>query len=1148
MSKPMQTPGQLQKIRPIRLNKQLSLYCLWQERLDKNLQKGALMKKVLCLVLLLIGTGIVWSRDLAISSKDPYANTHNKAANFTRGTPLVAMPTQWKYNEIWNTGPVGSRDFYWREFGVNMRVKGETSVIYKASKENGLYNRMIPGRLDNSQMHKFDPAILKEQNENVQTVFKSYHKNQWPFTTISYTMSMGKMPNKAAFKAMGDLWLGDGMGESPVYRFKSVFNFLKKGEFGKGSSADHYEKHNKDWWPNYMNGKLIPALKKSLPQIFDKNFKYKQKFPWTHKEARILADNFMQTYFEDIKRVNNFTTFLSPYYIAQMPDNKCVTLGGSTARKIAHGRGIMRTAGGGKFFNVRCPAEESRRYGGRGLDNVVFLTGQGEDHGYPLEHLRANMWRPFLAGANMMYYHGGMKHFLNDLEGDGTFALTPLGETAVDIMDFAQTLSDRGVAASGVGLLLDYSRQMTTKDRFHSSSYTDLNLKHGDRGTMEANIIRHIFPVHRHNRDASAYKLMAAPYGEIFDVLSPNRYGTQVNPKILANYKVLFGLGGLEIDKQYASVLKAYVQKGGTLVLNVADLGKHMAPSFFGVAFSGGWAKGNKVTSNEGKSFDEATFSYKPLELKGARTLYSVNGKPLVTRFKVGKGQAILVGSRNMIQDKSIPITLSGVYKIDNKPLLNYVPDFMDRLTTGIMPIELKCAPEDRRDLTWWVHKRKDDWLVFVMNYNHEKEYIIQGSYSTNIISSHEYKSASFELICNVPISHVEEIYGNRHIYIDTTKGKSIIKDNARFGDVRVYLCSAKPIKRALTRFVNYAQGKPVEANSTMRRFSHNPKKAPETNRRAPENAVDGNWDNWQFWASGRFGVGEKSPLEKYSKAISRYIMPSWLKVDLTQVRTIDHMKVLFHRSQAKDDVNMNPRIIQYRVELSQDGSTWTTVIDETKNMQRLRARPVEKWFKPVKARYARLTVSKNTAYRGAQVVEFAVYGKDTETYTPEKISPWGPFRAYLPNFVQNWKKTKQKFLADMKPVIGPNGKPARQSTYKTASIRTVYDSKTGGHVYQKVLSVRAPHRIAYTIPARSHYFVAVAGFENPKDSYAGVKYKILVDGQERYNSKPYWGHKALPISIKIDGGKKLEIVLEDLEDGSEKAMAFLAEARFLIK
>ena len=102
-----------------------------------------------------------------------------------------------------------------------------------------------------------------------------------------------------------------------------------------------------------------------------------------------------------------------------------------------------------------------------------------------------------------------------------------------------------------------------------------------------------VFPEHRHTRHTGNYS-HTAPYGEIFDILSPNMPGRSIDPKIFEGYKVLFALGGLEIDAAFARQLEDYVRGGGTLVLNVEDLGQ-LSPSLFGVAVGQGERKGSKV-------------------------------------------------------------------------------------------------------------------------------------------------------------------------------------------------------------------------------------------------------------------------------------------------------------------------------------------------------------------------------------------------------------------------------------------------------------------------------------------------------------------------------------------------------------------------
>ena len=95
---------------------------------------------------------------------------------------------------------------------------------------------------------------------------------------------------------------------------------------------------------------------------------------------------------------------------------------------------------------------------------------------------------------------------------------------------------------------------------------------------------------------------------------------------------------------------------------------------------------------------------------------------------------------------------------------------------------------------------------------------------------------------------------------------------------------------------------------------------------------------------------------------------------------TISHALVLFHVWPLVTP-EMRQRVYKYVVEASTDGRQWTTVVDQSKNESPAQAEGLERWFPPVPARYVRLTVLKNAALAGAQVVEFQVLGDGRETY-----------------------------------------------------------------------------------------------------------------------------------------------------------------------
>ncbi len=137
---------------------------------------------------------------------------------------------------------------------------------------------------------------------------------------------------------------------------------------------------------------------------------------------------------------------------------------------------------------------------------------------------------------------------------------------------------------------------------------------------------------------------------------------------------------------------------------------------------------------------------------------------------------------------------------------------------------------------------------------------------------------------------------------------------------------------------LNLAWGRPVKTN------------VPQEHDRAPERAVDGN-------AADRVG-----------SAWYGHRTPAWLQVDLGKEYEIDTAHVTFYWD--------GKRYYQYTVDVSLDGKTWKTVADQSKNTEVSMSRGKLLAFAPVKARYVRLHVLKNSVNPACHVVEFKVYEK----------------------------------------------------------------------------------------------------------------------------------------------------------------------------
>jgi hypothetical protein len=466
-----------------------------------------------------------------------------------------------------------------------------------------------------------------------------------------------------------------------------------------------------------------------------------------------------------------------------------------------------------------------------------------------------------------------------------------------------------------------------------------------------------LFTEHRQVKGSLNYSILA-PYGELFDILSPNPKKS-IDPKIFDGYKVIFAMGGLELTKEYSKLLRNYVEAGGVLVMNVKDLNEFMPPDFFGVATKGVAEKGNKITNNmDGKTVSEHTFSYTPLSLKDAVALYSCGNSPLITKSKVGKGWALLVGTHYMIQDDPVDVVYRwGGMKRQEKPLLKFTGDFIAHLTAGLTPFEIRIRPEDRGDISWMISKKGAGWTVTMFNYGLEKELAVSNIRTAAAYASYDYKSLPFEIVCSAPVKDVLEQYEDRDVDYALSDGHVVVRETIKAGDIRVYDFQPQRIKLApRERFVNHALKRPTTVSSIAKGYSAVP-------------SVDGKCDNASFWQS--------SLLQK---------MPQWLQVDLGQIKTVDHIFVQFH---CRDDRSAEVRqcIYKYYLEVSSDGRSWHTAIDEKNNEDVAHPMGFERWFEPVKARYVKLTVLRNTAMAGAQVVEVKVMGPERESYVSQRNS-----------------------------------------------------------------------------------------------------------------------------------------------------------------
>jgi HEAT repeat protein len=142
-------------------------------------------------------------------------------------------------------------------------------------------------------------------------------------------------------------------------------------------------------------------------------------------------------------------------------------------------------------------------------------------------------------------------------------------------------------------------------------------------------------------------------------------------------------------------------------------------------------------------------------------------------------------------------------------------------------------------------------------------------------------------------------------------------------------------VNALMGKAANLAEHRPVTAS------------VPQQGARAPALAVDGRVDIESCW----WGSG----------------WPADLVVDLVQTQKVAAAHVYFYSGDA--------RVYQYRVDVSADGDAWQTVVDRSSDAPPASPEGFLNAFAPVSARYARLSVLKNSVNEAVHVVEFEVLG-----------------------------------------------------------------------------------------------------------------------------------------------------------------------------
>jgi len=317
----------------------------------------------------------------------------------------------------------------------------------------------------------------------------------------------------------------------------------------------------------------------------------------------------------------------------------------------------------------------------------------GPDSGVSPYLYRRTLYAYYMSGANLVD-HETDGDSLVTTHPDGRRELSAHGKVVKEWFAFTQKNPDRGVPWTPIGLMLDY------QDGF-SACYRMIwgCLEYTDADHMTYDFIYNIFPcTTKITSEHNGVGLVNTPYGDIFDVLMPNPPSGVISQELINNYKVQILLGDLRISKELAERLKTYVKDGGTLVVNVKQIGEYFGEDFLGLKLTARVKESRTARSLlDDSSFSSNSFAYQESALASAKILIaSENGDPVVTLNKYGKGNVIL--------------TLAPYLMDKNKKQVSFVSYLLRRLSDSVLPVLV------RGDIEYTLNRTESGWLITLLN------------------------------------------------------------------------------------------------------------------------------------------------------------------------------------------------------------------------------------------------------------------------------------------------------------------------------------------------------------------------------------------------------------------------------------------------
>lgn len=390
-----------------------------------------------------------------------------------------------------------------------------------------------------------------------------------------------------------------------------------------------------------------------------------------------------------------------------------------TAMRLAFNRGAARQYGS-EFFYYHAPNfgdsattfTKEQNFAG---PNNFFHSRYGATMGPSLSWYRKSYYLYYMSGASAIYLEQGFDQFFKPGPGEHPFQLNPLGRITEEFVRFAEKHPDRGEPYTPIAFLLDPAHGWDMTD-YPQWPFGISQINRSDRALRELFGAAYYPGPVREGEAASGERQAFVPgvFGNIFDVLVASS-GTGVSPvsshaqdaratpiDAIDSYRAVIVGGQINWTNAWAKKLEDYVRKGGTVVLNSAQV-KGLSEELLGVRFRGesGEAHNARCLSpgEPPQDLHGQIFRYERIELKSAQALMTTTAnEPLVTVNRLGRGKVVFVALPDLLgEDERLA------------PLAAHV---LTHLAADATPVKIEG------DVEYLVNRNSRGWVLTIFNDN----------------------------------------------------------------------------------------------------------------------------------------------------------------------------------------------------------------------------------------------------------------------------------------------------------------------------------------------------------------------------------------------------------------------------------------------